>query len=161
MNEARRVRLCFPEPPTPTRRALPQSVRMIREIWAPTHTLITTSFLFIFKFSILCVCVCVCMCVWSKVNIKGQRDERWAEVRQAWWLMAWLIDKIENGRTEREIETLRVKEPWWGESLHLWRTPGQGWCLGQPHYTGPGRPGASQTETQNWESKNKNVHINL
>ena len=33
MYEARRVRLCFPDPPTPTSKALPLSVRMIREIY--------------------------------------------------------------------------------------------------------------------------------
>ena len=34
MKEANRVRLCLPEPPTPTNRAWPRSVRMIREILA-------------------------------------------------------------------------------------------------------------------------------
>ena len=33
MKEANLVRLCLPEPPTPTSRALPLSVRMMREIW--------------------------------------------------------------------------------------------------------------------------------
>lgn len=34
MKEASLVRDCLPEPPTPTRRAFPLGVRMIREIWA-------------------------------------------------------------------------------------------------------------------------------
>lgn len=32
MNEAKRVKLCFPDPPTPTSSALPLTVRIIREI---------------------------------------------------------------------------------------------------------------------------------
>lgn len=31
MNDAKRVKLCFPEPPTPTRRAFPRGVRIIRD----------------------------------------------------------------------------------------------------------------------------------
>ena len=33
IKEANLVRDCLPEPPTPTRRALPQGVRIIRDIW--------------------------------------------------------------------------------------------------------------------------------